>query len=196
MDKKTVDTYNNFSKDYEGETADFWNRVGDRFVKKFIDITGEKILDVGSGPGRDALIFKKFGKKVICLDASVSMIKICADKGLEAIVGDFYSIPFSTGSFDGVWAYTSLLHIPKSEIREVLEEIKRVLVGGGILGLGMIDGEGKEYRKSLGGADRLFSYYKKYELEEILKNSGFEIKYFEEFTPGTRKYFNFIAFKK
>lgn len=196
MDKQTINTYNQLAKDYDNETIDFWERFPVSIVNKYIELTKGKILNVGSGPGRDGLILKKAGLDVICLDASEEMINLSKQKGLESVLGDFMDLPFENNSFDGVWAYTSLLHIPKIQIDKPLSEIRRVLKDNGTFGLGLIEGDNELYRESSGMNQlRWFSFYKKEEIENLLLKHGFEILYFEEFKPGSKKYLNFICKK-
>lgn len=199
MDDRTIITYNNLAEEYDSETADFWERFPRTFFDKFISIVpkGKKVLDIGSGPGRDGLILKNLGMNVICLDASEKMIELCMNRGLEAVVGDFLELPFEDGSFDAVWAYTSLLHIKKEQINSACKQIYRVLKPEGILGLGMIEGDTELYRESSGvNQPRWFAFYKKEELESLLINSGFKIEHFECFSPKTKNYLNIIARKK
>lgn len=194
MDQQTIDTYNQLAEEYDKETTDFWERFPKTIFNKFIESIKGKILDVGSGPGRDGLILQNAGFEVVCLDASESMVKIAKERGLNAIVGDFTSLPFEDKSFDGVWAYTSLLHIPKAQVEKPLAEIARVLKPGGMFGLGLIEGDTELYRESSGvGRPRWFSFYKKKEVENFLSQHGFKIIYFEEFKVNTKNYLNFIS---
>ncbi len=198
MDEKTINTYNEMAKEYDEETIDFWKRFPDTIISKFYKkIKGDKkILDIGSGPGRDGLLLQKKGLNVICLDASLEMVKLCKERGLKSIEANFLTLPFGNNSFDGIWAYTSLLHIPKKDINKALSEIKRVLKKDGIFGLGLIEGNKELYRESSGvSKPRWFAFYTKREIEELLKNKGFDIEYFEEFTPKSKKYLNFISKK-
>jgi len=194
MDAKTIQTYNLLAKEYDEETHDFWERFPRTFLDKFARLAKGKVLDIGSGPGRDGLLLKDMGIEVICLDASEAMVKMCEEKGMEAVTGDFNSLTFRDSSFEGVWAYTSILHVPKSEVSDSLREIKRVLRQGGILGLGLIEGETEGYRESSKvDKPRWFSFYTKDEVEELLKIHNFEVIYFEQFMPKTKNYLNFIA---
>jgi ubiquinone/menaquinone biosynthesis C-methylase UbiE len=196
MDQQTIKTYNESAGDYDDETKDFWERFPATIIEKFSGLVRGKVLDVGAGPGRDGLILCERGLEVICLDASEEMVRLSTSKGLTSVVGDFLSLPFPDESFDGAWAYTSLLHIKKSEIEIAIKEIKRVLKKDGIFGLGMIEGDVEIYRESSGmGKPRLFSFYQKDELENILTQSGFEVLYFEQFKPGSKNYLNFICRK-
>ena len=197
MDKQTVDTYNKMAQEYDYETVDFWERFPRTIFDFFIKSVHGKVLDIGSGPGRDGLILKESGLEVMCLDASEEMVKLSSGRGLDSVVGDFLNIPFPDESFDGAWTYTSLLHISKSDIDKAFLEIKRILKTGGILGLGLIEGSTEEYRESSGvKMPRLFSFYQKKEVENLLEKHGFKITYFESFKPGSKNYLNFIAEKK
>lgn len=197
MDQQTIQVYNLMAKEYDLETADFWDRIALGFAEKFAAEAHGEILDVGSGPGRDALILKRKGLEVVCLDASEAMVQLCTEKGFESVLGDFSAMPFEDRTFDGAWAYTSLLHVPKSEVSKALDEISRVLKDRGILGLGMIEGSEELYRQSSDiSALRWFSFYSKEEIENLLAKHGFKVLYFEQFQPKSKNYLNFIAQKQ
>jgi ubiquinone/menaquinone biosynthesis C-methylase UbiE len=193
MDKETINTYNKMAKDYDLETEDFWKRFPHTFLDKFIELSGQKIIDIGSGPGRDGLLLQGAGKDVVCLDASEAMIKISSDKGLRSILGDFNDLPFEDQSFDAVWSYTALLHVPKRSIDIPLKEISRVIRHSGVFALGLIEGNTEEYKESSGvNMPRWFSFYEKDEVIELCKRYDFELVYFETFKPRTKNYLNFI----
>ncbi len=197
MDQPTIEAYNRQAKAYDDQTADFWELFPRAFFDKFIDsVAGSKVLDVGSGPGREGLILRQRGLDVTCLDASETMVQLCRAKGLEAIEADFCHMPFPDGSFNGVWAYTSLLHVPKTDIAQPLREIFRVLKPGGVFGLGLIEGATEGYIQGTKiTKPRWFSYYGKREVELILDAHGFEVGHFATFNPGKHNYLNFIARK-
>ncbi len=196
MDPLTITTYNKLAHDYDQETIDFWERFPHTILDTFTQKTTGSVLDLGSGPGRDGLLLQARGLSVTCIDASETMVRLCAERGLKAIQGDFLALPFPNTTFQGVWAYTSLLHIPKKDLSKALDEIHRVLAPQGIFGLGMIEGDFEGYRESSGvNLPRWFTFYTKAELEQALVHHGFEIIYFEQFKPGSKNYLNFIARK-
>ena len=88
MDGKTIETYNQMAKDYDAETADFWQRFPRTMLDLFAQSVHGPALDVGSGPGRDALLLQERGIQVTCLDASAAMIELCKEKGLWAYGAD------------------------------------------------------------------------------------------------------------
>ncbi|HUY05221.1 MAG TPA: class I SAM-dependent methyltransferase [Candidatus Paceibacterota bacterium] len=196
MDNKTIATYNRLAQGYDDETADFWEKFPRTFLDQFVSLSGTTILDVGSGPGRDGLLLQEAGKEVMCLDASEEMVKLSSERGLPSVVGDFMGLPFPDAAFDGVWAYTSLLHVPKAVVGSAFEEVVRVLKDGGMLGLGFIGGGQELYRENLGeGNPRWFSYYMKEEVERLVERQGCEPVYFESFPAGksgSKDYLNFI----
>lgn len=197
MDRQTVDTYNKMAKEYDNETAIFWNLFPKTFLDTFVELSGEKIIDIGSGPGRDGLLLKQVGKDIVCVDASEAMIKISSERGLPSLLASFESLPFQENFFDGVWSYTTLLHIPKKSIHAPLREIFRVLKPSGIFALGLIEGDTEEYRESSGvNTLRWFSFYKKDEVINLCQQHNFELIHFETFKPKTKNYLNFIFQKK
>ena len=196
MDAQTIATYNQLARAYDDETADFWARFPGEFIDEFAGRISGSVLNVGSGPGRDSVLLRDRGLEVVCLDASEAMNAMTESRGFRSVLGNFEAMPFADGEFGGVWAYTSLLHVPKSGIDQSMKEIRRVLKVGGTLALGMIEGEFDDYRSTSGvDAPRWFAFYTKHEIEGALIRNGFEIVHLAEYKPGTKNYLNFIAIK-
>lgn len=195
MDKQTIQTYNQSAQEYDDETSDFWERFPRTFLDEFVNLGKGKVLDIGCGPGRDALLIQEKGCEVTCLDASEEMLKLCKEKGLETIQGDFMDLPFEAGTFDGVWAYTSLLHIPKKDLPKALAQIHKVLKADSALAVGVIEGTEEFYKDSSNMGPRWFSYYTNKELVKYLEDAGFQIIYQEEFKPRSRNYLNVLCMK-
>src|SRR5688572_11633379 len=67
---------------------------------------GRKYLEVGTGPGTDALAFaSRFGVDVVGVDISTTMIDEAWRRGLsEAHVADAEHLPFDASTFDGAWS--------------------------------------------------------------------------------------------
>ena len=193
MDQQTIDTYNKMARQYDDETVDFWERFPRTFLDKFVELSGKKIVDIGSGPGRDGLLLQQAGKEVVCVDASEAMVKLSSERGLESVLAGFDKLPFENKSFDGVWSYTALLHIPKKSVNVPLDEISRVLKSSGVFALGLIEGDSEEYKESSGvDMPRWFSFYQKDEVIDLCKKHGLELVYFETFKPRSKNYLNFI----
>lgn len=193
MDSQTIIAYNKHAKNYDEETKDFWKLFPSGIIDYFVNKVSGRVLDVGSGPGRDAEILRSAGLNVVCLDASDQMVKLTLAKNFESVCADLLELPFPDQSFEGVWAYTSLLHIAKKDISKALSEVKRVLKPNGTLGLGMIEGNSEIYKESPKvKSPRFFAYYKKTELDKILSENGFQTVCFENFKPRTHEYLNYV----
>jgi SAM-dependent methyltransferase len=95
-----------------------------------------RLLEVGAGTGRDSRFFADEGCVVTCIDLSREMVRLCRAKGLNAHVMDVADMSFADESFDAVYSFNSLLHLPKNEIPSVLLEIRRVLAPGGLFYFG------------------------------------------------------------
>lgn len=170
----TIRAFDRHVDDYEQRKVDFIEKIFKEEMKSFIDAVkstgGTKVLDVGSGPGRDGLYFKRAGLEPICIDLAKGMVEKCKEKGLKAYVMDFYNLKFSAGSFDGVWALFSLLHASKKDMPRLLEGIKRILKRGGIFYIAMYGGKGEGLReKDRYEEKRYFAYWGFEELEKVLQ---------------------------
>jgi ubiquinone/menaquinone biosynthesis C-methylase UbiE len=196
MDDKTVQAYDRIAEGYERGTEDYWERTPKPpFIGTFTDrLVGTHVLDVGSGTGRDALIFRAHGLLPICLDASPAMVKRSVKRGLPSVLADFSALPFPDAAFDGVWAYTSLLHVPKASVGEALGEIRRVLKPEGLFGLGLLEGLCEEYRDvAQDGNPRWFSYYTIGEIVGLLATNGFTVLRASSITPRTMTLLHVLA---
>lgn len=198
MDEFTKETYERFADKYESLKSThleyFLLKEADIFLAH---LNGKKILDLGSGPGRDSLHFKQKGFYPVCIDLSAKMIELCKAKGLEAYQGDMENLEFNE-EFEGVWACTSLLHLPKTSFSPMIKKLASFLKEGGILYLGMGEGNFEGFKESLNypGCKRFFSFYTKEEIEKEL-TPYFEMFYFSRSTPEPGKNFlNFLGKKK
>ncbi|MCX6713137.1 MAG: class I SAM-dependent methyltransferase [Candidatus Vogelbacteria bacterium] len=199
MDPLTIETYEQEALEYDRETAPFWDQFPPAFIDDFAVLLPKpaRVLNSGSGPGRDGALLFAAGLNVICLDGSQRMVDMSKKRGLFSVQGDFLHLPFDEKSFDGVWAYTAFLHVKKTDFPRALYEASRMLRGKGILALGMIEGEGETYRQSSGvPLPRLFAYYQPAELERFLADAGFTVLSQSRFSPGGKyTYLNILAQK-
>ena len=135
---------------------------------------GGKILDVGSGTGNHALFFKQKGFDVLCLDISDSMLEKCREKGLDTIKMDIENITLPAKSFDVVWAYTSLLHVPKSNMSNILATLHSLIKDNGLFCISLKEGSTEGFVPFEKGGKRWFSLYNDDEIRKLL-SSNFEI---------------------
>lgn len=98
---------------------------------------GETLLDLGSNWGRWSVAAARKGYDVIGMDPDLEGIRaarrIAVQQGIDAnyIVADARHLPFPAGSFDVVYSFGVLQHLPKEHVRETLAEVNRVLKPSG-----------------------------------------------------------------
>lgn len=173
-------TYNRYADERDTGNIQDWKSVErERFLQELREAGTEKLLEVGAGPGRDGLYFAQHGLKVTCIDLSPEMVKLCREKGLEAREMDFYRLDFPDCSFDAVYALNSLLHVSKSELDGVLQEIRRVLKPGGLFYMGVYGGVDSEgiWEKDSYEPKRFFSMYEDAAMRDAVERV-FELRYF------------------
>ncbi len=94
------------------------------------------LLDVGSGPGYTAEIYRSEGYNVTCMDLIPKMIDKAKEKKFEAYVGDMRNIEevFQGRKFNAVVSVSALQWIKdKEEIQKVAKGIYSVLEKDGVL---------------------------------------------------------------
>jgi SAM-dependent methyltransferase len=113
-------------------------------MKAFLDLlpAGAEILDVGCGPGRDLRTFAELGYRATGIDGSRAMVKLAASNTGLAIQHIAFSQIEYVEAFDGIWANASLLHVPDSEIDDVMNRLVRALRAGGALFMSVKAGHG------------------------------------------------------
>jgi SAM-dependent methyltransferase len=172
----TIDAYDQFADAYDQGVIDFWDEFPEDFLETFTDeLTGKRILNLGSGSGRDALLLRDLGLDVICVDGAQSMVDITASLGFESHLATFDTMSFKEGSFDGIWAHGSLLHISKEDAAETLRYIRSLLKSDGLLAVGVIKGSGEDLitHDIMPGKARYFQFYESEELQRLVTSLGF-----------------------
>ena len=131
-DKKTLEYYQSKAKDFFDNTV--WIDLNDLY-QPFLELIPKTgiILDAGCGSGRDTRFFMHQGLKVIAFDNSSKMVKLASDfTGRECLHLSFEEIEFKN-KFHGVWACSSLLHVPKNRMLHVLGKLNVALKPAGIM---------------------------------------------------------------
>jgi len=144
----------------------------ERFVTELKREGKTRLLEIGSGPGRDGKFFADHGFSVVCTDLSPEMVSLCRKKGLEARVMDFMHLDFPKRGFDAVFALNCLLHVPKKNFESVLETIHALLRPSGLFYLGQYGGEDVEgpWPEDSYEPKRFFSFHTDEQILEKVEN--------------------------
>jgi SAM-dependent methyltransferase len=130
---------------------------------------GGRVLDLGSGSGRDLKVMRERGFDPLGIDGAPSLVKLAAEfSGANCVVMRFEDLSFDD-EFDGAWACASLLHLPKRELPLVLKRVFNALTEDGAFFLSVKVGDGETVLPD----GRRFSYYRPLELHRLLEEVGF-----------------------
>ncbi|ELZ02975.1 ubiquinone/menaquinone biosynthesis methyltransferase UbiE [Natrialba chahannaoensis JCM 10990] len=148
--------------------------VAARYGDPFLDaLTGDRLLDVGCGPGPDVSTFDAAGYDAVGLDLTPAFLQRAREREPAAafVRGDMRDLPFDDDAFDGVWSSASFLHVPRSDATATLREFRRVLRPDGVVFCSV-----KRVPTTPGESqDRHFEYYRPDTIRSMVDDVGFEL---------------------
>jgi len=171
-EKATLQYYNIHAEDWRAahcvNSQSFWS---DEITKFHHLLPSGKILEVGSGSGREAARLIQLGYDYSGIDASEGLLETARRDNPSGMFfhQNVYDLTFPTNTFDGFWTAATLLHIPKDRMGEALKSIQRVVKPEGLGFISLRKGQGESVDQKTG---RFFSYFTIEEFNQILlKNS-------------------------
>ena len=115
-----------------GARASFVHRLAADLVDLLAPRAGERVLDVGCGPGDLTFALHEARAKVVGLDASPAMVAAARSRagasGPVFVVGDGQALPYD-GEFDAVFSNAALHWMPRAA--DVARGVARALRPGG-----------------------------------------------------------------
>ena len=130
--KTTINYYDQNAETFVKGTVDVeFTDVQDRFAALLK--TGDHILDFGCGSGRDTKYFLNKGFVVDATDGSAELCRIASELTGISVRQMLFSELNASDIYDGIWACSSILHCPKSELEDVFHKMIRAVKNGGII---------------------------------------------------------------
>jgi SAM-dependent methyltransferase len=194
-DRATIAAYDAHADDYAIGTAEMPDEVTANMVR-FVGAVGTeaRVLEIGTGPGRDALAMEHIGLSVRRTDISTGFVDrlhaagYLADR-IDPLTDDLTDTLRGGAPYDGVWANASLLHVRRESLPVVLRRLAEVTRPGGTLHLTLKGGDGARWSlHGHVGAPRFFTYWREEPLRERLADAGWDVDDVEhgESTPADR----------
>jgi cyclopropane fatty-acyl-phospholipid synthase-like methyltransferase len=159
------------------------------YVDRFLDLVepGAHILDLGCGSGWPiARYLLDRGFRLTGVDASLAMLDLartnCPEAGL--IAGDMTSIALSD-RYDGIIAWDSIFHIPKTQHAALFDNMHRWLRPGAPLLLSLGGSEG-EFTAPMFNVEFFYSGHAPDVAATLLREAGFDILLSEIDDPSSR----------
>jgi len=93
------------------------------------------VADLGCGPGHVARYLSQQGVTIFGLDVSPKMVAIArsANPDLDFRVGDIRHLDVSDGALVGAVLFYAIVHCDSTELTPLFQEVRRVLVPGGLV---------------------------------------------------------------
>jgi len=177
----TVDSYEAFAADYRSGTEEMPDEVR-AAVERFVAALdgGARVLEVGSGPGRDARALEEAGLSVRRTDITPAFVRMLRADGHTADVldplSDDLADPDRDAPYDGVWASASLVHARREDLPTVLGRLAEATRPGGVLHLALKEGDGARFSTHghIGGP-RHFTFWREEPLRAVLEEAGWSV---------------------
>lgn len=190
--------YNNHAQEREKNEMKEWKvKPRQTFLALLEKEKKKTLLEIGAGHGRDSKFFKDSNLEVVAVDLSDEMVKLCREKDIEAYELDFYNLSGMNRRFDAVWAMNCLLHVEKSKLSQVLNEISLILNESGLFFMGVYGGFDEEgiWEDDIYSPKRFFSFYTDDSILRAVK-IHFDIVSFEKIDTGGKYYFQSMILRK
>ncbi len=181
-ERVTVGAYDAYAEDYAEATTELPEAVAGNIARFVAAVSpGGRVLEIGSGPGRDALALEQIGLSVRRTDVSAGFVRQLRSAGYTADqldpLRDELTDPLRDGApYDGVWANASLLHVRRESLPVVLRRVAAVTRPGGTLHVSLKEGDGDQW--SVHGhvsAPRFFAFWREDPLRKVLHETGWEV---------------------
>lgn len=129
---QTLNYYNQNAIKFAAETAHVnFESTQRRFVDKLPE--NAAILDFGCGSGRDTKYFISQGYQVEAIDGSAALCELASQYSGVKVKNMFFHELAEVEKYNGIWACSSILHLPLNELADVMRKMITALKDGGII---------------------------------------------------------------
>jgi SAM-dependent methyltransferase len=187
-----------YQASYDAVVEEYVRRISDELQHKpidralldrFADAVRNRgpVCDLGCGPGHVARYLKERGLDVVGYDLSPKMVEAARllNPEINYHQADMTALDHAAGSWAGVVAFYSLIHIPPAEIAQTLRGFWRILQPGGRLLLAFHIGEETlhldDWWEKRVNVD--FFFFQPEQMARDLEAAGFEVEEIIEREP-------------
>lgn len=129
--ERTTASYDEAARAFSDSRNTFWSEL--EYLAEHA-IPGDRVLDIGCGNGRLFSLLEPRSVVYTGFDSSEGLLAIARARHPNAafVRGDATALPFPDASFDVVYSFATLHHIPSRELRaQAVKEAARALRPGG-----------------------------------------------------------------
>lgn len=176
---------NGYDEKYAGEYHKGWENPSKpvtEFLEEYQDEfeSGDKVLDLGCGQGRNILAMNEKGLDTHGIDISQEALKqaqqLLSEKGIKANLtqGSFFDLPYEDKSFKSVVSNASFHDIPQEGVESAFGEVSRVLEDEGLFLLYVKSSPKKD------ASGETVHHYTEDQLKELAEQNFLEITQLDE----------------
>ncbi len=164
QESKTLNYYDEKTQEFIASTVNVDFKVTqDKFLKLLA--LKARILDFGCGSGRDTKYFLEQGFQVTAIDGSAELCKFAsALTGIE-VKQMFFQELSEFETYDGIWACSSILHLPYAELQDVFLKMVKATKNDGVIYTSFKYGNFEGYRN-----ERYFTDMDEVKFAEFVKD--------------------------
>jgi SAM-dependent methyltransferase len=178
----TVAAYDAAAADYRDRTRAMPESVAHAIAAYVATLSpGARVLEIGSGGGRDARALEDAGLSVRRTDVTPAFVDLLRASGVDADVvdplTDDLDDPLRPGvPYDGVWASASLLHVARADLPVALARLGAATRADGVLRMSVKEGDGEGWSShGTVKAPRMFVYWYEEQLRAVLEDAGWAV---------------------
>jgi ubiquinone/menaquinone biosynthesis C-methylase UbiE len=143
---------------------------------------GALVADLGCASGRETVELQQAGLRVVGLDIVPEFLALARRRYPcdGYVLGTLTRLPFAAGTFDGLWASASFLHLSPEDALVALREAARVLKRGGLLYTSVQRGGSAAWAECPDpepGAVRYYRYYEPEEWSAMAAAAGLDVEH-------------------
>lgn len=167
---RTIESYEAYAATYDTLVGPTLSADIEAALRRLIAVVrpGGEILEIGSGPGREADFLEVLGLRVRRTDATRAFLRLQAERGKHAELLNVITDELG-GPYDGVLAMCVLIHVGFDHIDAVLRKIAGSLRPGGGFLVSMREGDGETH-----GAYHTV-YWRTADFTARLQSAGFRV---------------------
>ena len=157
-----------------------------------------KVLDVGCGGGVPVAQFLvECGFDVTGIDFSKNMLRLARKSVPKAkfVLKDMTKLDLETGSFDGLTAFYSIIHVPREKHFSLFQSFHRILKPKGIM-LVCLGPDEWEATDKYYGTEMFWSHYDPKKSLQLIKEAGFDMISDHILVRGGEKHYWILARNK
>lgn len=143
----------------------------------------ERILEIGSGFGREATYIYSKGYDITCSDGTPAFVQYLKTKKWDALTLNILKDEIPEG-FSMIFANAVMPHFTPAQFEIILAKVLKALPDGGLFAFSVKQGQGEEWITEKFAAKRFIHYWDPSLLKQYIRSANCKIVFWEEGIHG------------